>query len=49
MGPRVANRSMLSQEFQKEVVMENLYRHVEHLSVKIGERHFWKEGSTPGP
>jgi Zn-dependent M28 family amino/carboxypeptidase len=32
-------------EFQKEVVIENLYRHVEHLSVKIGERHLWKNGS----
>jgi Zn-dependent M28 family amino/carboxypeptidase len=32
-------------EFQKGVVTENLYRHVEHLSVKIGERHLWKEGS----
>ena len=32
-------------EFQKEVVMENLYRHVEHLSVKIGDRHLWKDGS----
>jgi hypothetical protein len=32
-------------EFQKEVVTKNLYRHVEHLSVKIGERHLWKNGS----
>ena len=31
--------------FQKQVVMENLYRHVEFLSVKIGDRHLWKEGS----
>ncbi len=25
--------------------MENLYRHVEHLSLEIGERHQWKEDS----
>lgn len=31
--------------FQKEEVTKNLYRHVEHLSVKIGERHLWKNGS----
>ena len=33
------------QIFQKELVIENLYKHVEHLSVKIGERHLWKEYS----
>jgi len=32
-------------KFQKEVVMENLYKHVEYLSVKIGDRHLWKDGS----
>jgi Zn-dependent M28 family amino/carboxypeptidase len=26
-------------------MVENLYRHVEYLSVKIGDRHLWKEGS----
>jgi Zn-dependent M28 family amino/carboxypeptidase len=31
--------------FQKQVVMENLYKHVERLSVKIGDRYLWKEGS----
>jgi Zn-dependent M28 family amino/carboxypeptidase len=31
--------------FQKEEVTKNLYRHVEHLSVKIGERHLWRNGS----
>jgi Zn-dependent M28 family amino/carboxypeptidase len=31
--------------FQKQIVIENLYRHVEYLSVKVGERHLWKEGS----
>jgi len=31
--------------FQKQMVMENLYRHVEFLSVKVGDRHLWKEGS----
>ena len=34
-----------SSHFQKEAVVENLYQHVEYLSVKIGERHLWKEGS----
>jgi Zn-dependent M28 family amino/carboxypeptidase len=27
------------------MVIENLRRHVEYLSVKIGDRHLWKEGS----
>ncbi|NWG04895.1 MAG: M20/M25/M40 family metallo-hydrolase [Syntrophaceae bacterium] len=31
--------------FEKRLVMDNLYRHVEFLSVKIGDRHLWKEGS----
>jgi len=31
--------------FRKRVVIENLYRHVEYLSVKIGDRHLWKEHS----
>ncbi len=31
--------------FQKEKVIQNLYRHVEHLTVHIGERHLWKGGS----
>jgi len=31
--------------FNKELLLENLYKHVEELSVKIGERHLWKEGS----
>ncbi len=34
-----------SSHFQKEVVIKNLYRHVECLSLKIGERHLWREGS----
>ncbi len=29
------------------MLIENLYRHVEYLSVKIGDRHLWKEGSLP--
>jgi len=33
------------QKFQKEVIMENLYKHVEYLSVRIGDRHLWKDGS----
>ena len=33
------------QRFEKQEVMDNLHRHVETLSVKIGERHLWKEGS----
>jgi len=32
-------------EFQKEVVIRNLYQHVEQLSVEIGERHLWEDGS----
>jgi len=31
--------------FQKEEITKNLYRHVAHLSVKIGERHLWRNGS----
>jgi Zn-dependent M28 family amino/carboxypeptidase len=27
------------------MLIENLYRHVEYLSVKIGDRHLWEEGS----
>ena len=27
------------------MLIENLYRHVEYLSLKVGERHLWKEGS----
>lgn len=34
-----------SSQFQKETVIQNLSRHVEHLTVNIGERHLWKEGS----
>ena len=28
--------------FRKQVVVENLHKHVEYLSVKIGDRHLWK-------
>jgi Zn-dependent M28 family amino/carboxypeptidase len=31
--------------FKKDVVIENLYRHVEYLSVNIGDRHLWKDHS----
>jgi Zn-dependent M28 family amino/carboxypeptidase len=31
--------------FQKQLVEENLYKHVETLSVKIGDRHLWKNDS----
>jgi Zn-dependent M28 family amino/carboxypeptidase len=34
-----------SDSFQRQMLTENLYRHVEYLSVKIGDRHLWKEGS----
>lgn len=34
-----------SDKFQKQALKQNLYRHVEHLSVRIGDRHLWKEGS----
>ncbi len=31
--------------FQKQVVADNLYKHVEYLSVRIGDRHLWKDSS----
>jgi acetylornithine deacetylase/succinyl-diaminopimelate desuccinylase-like protein len=34
-----------SDKFKKEVVIENLYKHVERLSVTIGDRHLWKDFS----
>ncbi len=34
-----------SADFKKDLVMGDLYRHVEHLSVKIGDRHLWKDFS----
>lgn len=34
-----------STHFQKEEVIENLYQHVGYLSVSVGERHLWREGS----
>ena len=34
-----------SGNFEIEMLREKLYRHVEYLSVKIGDRHLWKEGS----
>lgn len=34
-----------SNNFQKQVVTANLYKHVEYLSVSIGDRHLWKEDS----
>ena len=34
-----------SDHFQKQMLIENIYRHVECLSVKIGDRHLWKENS----
>ena len=37
--------NIASSHFQKETVIENLHQHVGYLSVKIGERHLWKEGS----
>lgn len=36
---------MGSSLFQKETVIENLHQHAGYLSVNIGERHLWKEGS----
>ena len=33
------------QAFSTGIVIENLYKHVEYLSVKIGDRHIWKENS----
>ncbi len=31
--------------FNHDTLENNLYRHVDRLSVKIGERHLWKKGS----
>ena len=31
--------------FERGFVIENLHKHVEYLSVEIGERHLWKENS----
>ncbi len=31
--------------FEKQVVVDNLYKHVEYLSVRIGDRHLWKDSS----
>jgi Zn-dependent M28 family amino/carboxypeptidase len=31
--------------FQKEILRSNLYKHVEYLSSKIGERNLWKDDS----
>ncbi len=31
--------------FEKQVVMRNLYQHVEYLSAKIGDRYLWKKNS----
>jgi Zn-dependent M28 family amino/carboxypeptidase len=33
------------QDFQKRVVVDNLYQHVKFLSVDIGDRHLWKDDS----
>ena len=34
-----------SMTFMQEVVIDNLYQHVEYLSVTIGDRHLWKGDS----
>ena len=34
-----------SDPFQKQRVIENLYQHVNYLSVEVGERHLWRDGS----
>lgn len=31
--------------FDEKIIIKNLYKHVEYLSVKIGERNLWKENS----
>jgi Zn-dependent M28 family amino/carboxypeptidase len=41
----VTVRKTENSHFEKHAVMENLHQHVGYLSVKIGERHLWKEGS----
>jgi Zn-dependent M28 family amino/carboxypeptidase len=35
----------MHQNFDKKTLKDNLHEHVEHLSVKIGDRHLWKEHS----
>jgi hypothetical protein len=41
----VMQNQVTDRRFEKKTVMDNLYQHVETLSVKIGERHLWKEES----
>lgn len=41
MGRKISERVQINEK----KVKENLYRHVEILSAKIGERHLWKENS----
>ena len=45
MKSRSSDRANEFQPFNKQVVIENLYKHVEYLSVNIGDRHLWKEHS----
>ena len=42
---RVSHMDKEHHPFEKRVVRENLYRHVEFFSCHVGERHLWKEGS----
>jgi Zn-dependent M28 family amino/carboxypeptidase len=35
----------VAKQFDKRTVQDNLHRHVEHLSGRIGDRHIWKEYS----
>jgi len=35
----------MHEDFDKKTLKDNLQEHVEHLSVKIGDRHLWKEHS----
>lgn len=35
----------MQKDFDKKTLKDNLQEHVEHLSVKIGDRHLWKEHS----
>jgi len=45
MKGRASNIPNGLQTFEKQRVMQNLYKHVEYLSVNIGERHLWRENS----
>ncbi len=38
-------RSYEEREAEQKALVERLYQHIEHLSVRIGERHLWRDTS----